>query len=97
MLHVAKLNCFLGESECRQISLFIGLLNTTEIYTRVLRKLLFAFVLVKFYLSLILQEKTLHCKYVHKHRTSSACSNFFAPVTSGISTVFDRIRNSSDK
>ena len=65
--------------------------------TRVLRKLLFAFVLVKFYHSLILQEKTLHCKYVHKHRTSSACSNFFAPVTSGISTVFDRIRNSSDK
>ena len=30
------------------------------------QKKLITFVLVKFYHSLILQEKTLHCKYVHK-------------------------------
>ena len=52
--------------------------------------------MVKSYDSLVFQEKTLHWNCVHKHRTSSACGNLVSPVMSQISTVFDRIQNSSD-
>ena len=59
MLHVVKLNCYLVmlvESELY----FIGLSNTKVIYQGSAYKLLFAFVLVKSYDSLVLQKKTFH-------------------------------------